>query len=96
MTEQLLLFLLMDWNCASLPSPFFAHLSHGGFDRLHVIPGSSALLRRISLGEDNLLLFYKDDRVRLWDMKTLEFWRSMDVTKAEELVAEGGWFDLWV
>jgi WD repeat-containing protein 7 len=64
--------------------------------RLHVIPGSSAHIHRIAIGEDNLLLFYSDGRARLWDMKSLEFWRSMDVNKAEELVADGRWFDMCV
>lgn len=59
-----------------------------------MIPGSSAQLRRVCLGEDNLLLFYTDGRARLWDMNTLEFWRSMDAARADEVVLEGSWLDM--
>jgi hypothetical protein len=39
---------------------------------------------------------YADDRARLWDVKTLEFWRSMDAVKAKELLGQGGWIELSV
>ncbi|KAJ7281956.1 hypothetical protein C8J57DRAFT_1298981 [Mycena rebaudengoi] len=58
-----------------------------GFQFLYLIPG-------ILLGEENILLVYADRRVRLWDVKTKEFWRSMSLDKAEELVAQGGWTDV--
>lgn len=61
-----------------------------------VIPGSPARLDRVALAEDNLLLFYADGRARLWDVKTLEFWRSMDRPKALELLAHGDWLDVFV
>lgn len=61
---------------------------------LYLIPGSAFPLERICLGEDNILLIYADRRARLWDVKTKEFWRSMGLEKAEELVAQGGWTDV--
>jgi WD repeat-containing protein 7 len=57
------------------------------------IPGSPAPLERICIGGDNLLLFYQSDRARLWDIRTHEFWRSMNSHTAEELLSQGGWFD---
>lgn len=41
-----------------------------------------------------MLLIYADDRVRLWDIQTTEFWRSTSVEKAEELISQGGWTEL--
>ncbi|KZV92531.1 hypothetical protein EXIGLDRAFT_718203 [Exidia glandulosa HHB12029] len=61
-----------------------------------VLPGSPAPLERIALAEDNLLLFYADGRARLWDVKTMEFWRAMARHKAEELVHQGEWLDVRV
>lgn len=61
---------------------------------LYLIPGSAARLQRVCLGGDNLLLIYADHRSRLWDVRTGEFWRSMGLDKAEELLAQGGWTDL--
>ncbi len=61
------------------------------FGSLHLVPASAAPLIRISLGEDNLLLYYADHRVRLWDVKTREFWRSMSTEKADEMLKQGGW-----
>ncbi|KAJ6624507.1 hypothetical protein B0H10DRAFT_2174467 [Mycena sp. CBHHK59/15] len=65
-----------------------------GFHFLYLIPGSVFPLERICLGEDNILLIYADRRARLWDVKTKEFWRSMGLDKADELVAQGGWTDI--
>ncbi|KAL5632661.1 hypothetical protein ACGC1H_005568 [Rhizoctonia solani] len=59
-----------------------------------VIPGSPASLDRICIGGDNLLLFYSHGLARLWDMKTHEFWRSMQQNKGEELLDQGGWFEV--
>ncbi|KAJ6584436.1 hypothetical protein B0H19DRAFT_1105047 [Mycena capillaripes] len=67
-----------------------------GFQFLYLIPGSAFPLERICLGEDNILLVYGDRRARLWDVKTKEFWRSMGLEKAEELVAQGGWTDVLI
>jgi hypothetical protein len=39
---------------------------------------------------------YSDGRGRLWDLKTREFWRSLSLDKAEELLREGGWFNAYV
>ncbi len=64
--------------------------------RLYLIPGGPGRLERVCLGEDNLLLVYADDRARLWDVKTQEFWRSMTREKAEELLEQGGWFEACV
>ncbi|KAF8195899.1 hypothetical protein K438DRAFT_1826706 [Mycena galopus ATCC 62051] len=61
---------------------------------LYLIPGSPFPLERVCLGEDNILLIYADRRARLWDVKTKEFWRSMGLDKADELVAQGGWTDV--
>ncbi|KAI0345585.1 hypothetical protein BDW22DRAFT_1426257 [Trametopsis cervina] len=58
---------------------------------LYLVPASMARLQKICLGEDNLLLTYADKRVRLWDTRTREFWRSMSIEKAEEMVMQGGW-----
>ncbi|KAJ3890399.1 hypothetical protein GG344DRAFT_49579 [Lentinula edodes] len=65
-----------------------------GFQFLYVVPGSPFPLQRVFLGDDNLLLAYADQRSRLWDVKTREFWRSMSMDKAEELFAQGGWTEL--
>ncbi|KAF8713115.1 WD40 repeats protein, partial [Rhizoctonia solani] len=66
-------------------------------DSMHlhcIIPGSPAPLDRICIGGDNLLLFYSHGLARLWDMKTHEFWRSMQQNKGEELLDQGGWFEV--
>ncbi|THU84458.1 WD40 repeat-like protein [Dendrothele bispora CBS 962.96] len=67
-----------------------------GLQYLYLIPGSPSPLREVWLKEDennhhHLLLFYADRRVRLWDIKTKEFWRSMASEKTEEIRAQGGW-----
>ncbi|CAE6390945.1 unnamed protein product [Rhizoctonia solani] len=59
-----------------------------------IIPGSPAPLDRVCIGGDNLLLFYSHGLARLWDMKTHEFWRSMQQNKGEELLDQGGWFEV--
>jgi len=58
---------------------------------LYLIPGSVAPLRRVCVNGENLLLIYKDARARLWGIKAKEFWRSMGVEKADELLGQGGW-----
>jgi hypothetical protein len=63
---------------------------------LHIIPGCSAPLKRVCLGGHNLLLIYNDQRARLWDTKTKQLWRSMGLEKAEELITQGRWSDLYV
>ncbi|KAF8065183.1 hypothetical protein FPV67DRAFT_1501698 [Lyophyllum atratum] len=65
-----------------------------GFQFLYLIPGSSAPLCRLCIGANNLLLVYADNRARLWDVQTQEFWRSMTVEKVEELLDQGGWTDI--
>ncbi|KAH7099446.1 hypothetical protein BKA62DRAFT_750558 [Auriculariales sp. MPI-PUGE-AT-0066] len=65
----------------------------GALELICTIPGAPAPLARIALAEDNLLFFYTDGRARLWDVKTLEFWRSMDRDTAAELVS-AGWLDV--
>ncbi|TFK39093.1 hypothetical protein BDQ12DRAFT_683016 [Crucibulum laeve] len=65
-----------------------------GFHFLYLVPGSSSPLQRICLGGNNLLLIYADQRARLWDVQTKEFWRSMSLDKAEEMLGQGGWSDL--
>ncbi|KAG6827291.1 hypothetical protein H0H93_015696, partial [Arthromyces matolae] len=62
-----------------------------GFQFLYLVPGSSAPLQRICVGGDNLLLVYADNRARLWDVKTQEFWRSMAEEKVGDLLNQGGW-----
>jgi len=74
-------------NCLTLP----CQTNH--CTRLYLVPGGPGRLERVCLGEDNLLLVYADDRARLWDVKTQEFWRSMTREKAEELLEQGGWFE---
>jgi hypothetical protein len=61
-----------------------------------MVPGAPAPLTRVCIGGDNLLLLYADDRARLWDVKTLEFWRSTNTEKAKELLSQGGWTELSV
>ncbi|KAG8857990.1 hypothetical protein FRB96_005481 [Tulasnella sp. 330] len=67
-----------------------------GFQLLYLIPGSSSPLERICIGGDNLLLLYSDDKGRLWDIKTQEFWRSMTKQRAEELLQQAGWFEAFL
>ncbi|KAL4249830.1 hypothetical protein ABKN59_006616 [Abortiporus biennis] len=62
-----------------------------GYQFLFLIPAAVAPLKKLCLGEDNLLLYYSDHRVRLWDVKTREFWRSMSTEKAQDLLNGGGW-----
>ncbi|KAL4259622.1 WD40-repeat-containing domain superfamily protein [Pleurotus pulmonarius] len=66
-----------------------------GLQFLYMIPGAPATLERMCLGEDNFLLYYANHMVRLWDVKTKEFWRSMTAGKADELMEEGGWAQLF-
>ncbi len=61
-----------------------------------MVPGAPAPLIKVCTSGDNLLLLYGDDRARLWDVKTLEFWRSMNIEKAKELLNKGGWAELSV
>ena len=61
-----------------------------------MVPGSPAPLIKVCTGGDNLLLLYGDDRARLWDAKTLEFWRSMNMEKAKELLNQGSWAEMSV
>lgn len=62
----------------------------------YLIPGAACPLERICIGEDNLLLIYADGKARLWDVKTQEFWRSMTKDKAENLLEQGGWYEMYV
>ncbi|KAJ3575868.1 hypothetical protein NP233_g816 [Leucocoprinus birnbaumii] len=62
-----------------------------GFQFLYLIPGASSNLESICVGGHNLLLIYADRRCRLWDVQTKEFWRSMGVEKADEMLEQGGW-----
>ena len=73
----------------------FKNVLASGVASLYMIPGSAASLRRICLGETNLLLIYEDRRARLWDMHSREFWRSISLEKAEELLPQGGWTELY-
>ncbi|KAG6884839.1 hypothetical protein C0993_007868 [Termitomyces sp. T159_Od127] len=61
---------------------------------LYLIPGSSTPLLKVCTGPTNLLLVYADNRARLWDVKTQEFWRSMAEEKAEEMLKQGGWSEI--
>lgn len=63
---------------------------------LYLIPGAPSRLQRVCIGEDNLLLSYENGTVRLWDVRTKEFWRSMSQDKAQELLQQGGWTELFV
>ncbi|OJT12977.1 WD repeat-containing protein 7 [Trametes pubescens] len=67
-----------------------------GYQFVYLVPASAAPLRRVCLGENNLLLVYTDGRARLWDTGTREFWRSMSVEKAEELLLQGGWHEWFI
>lgn len=93
----LLLLSLMVSNCGCL-SRFHVLWAEfrGIYHSLYIVPGSSAPLKRICLGENNLLLIYDDQRARLWDTKTKQLWRSMALEKAEELITQGRWSDLYV
>ncbi len=42
-----------------------------------------------------MLLIYEDRRARLWDTQSREFWRSLSLDKAEELLPQGGWTELY-
>lgn len=61
---------------------------------LYMVPGAPEPLIEVCTSGDSLLLFYGGDRARLWDVKTLEFWRSMNIEKAKELVNQGGWAEM--
>jgi hypothetical protein len=72
------------------------HITTSDIASLYMVPGAPAPLTRICVGGSNLLLLYADDRARLWDVKTLEFRRSMDLGKAKELLTQGDWTELSV
>ncbi len=63
---------------------------------IYLVPASVAPLLKVYLGEDNLLLAYSDQRARLWDIKTREFWRSMSIDKVGEMLKQGGWMEWYV
>ncbi|KAL0960599.1 hypothetical protein HGRIS_005631 [Hohenbuehelia grisea] len=65
-----------------------------GFQLLYVIPAAPWPLQRMSLGGNDLLLIYANKMARLWDLKTKEFWRSMNIDKAEELLGQRHWAEL--
>jgi hypothetical protein len=81
--------------CKDLPW-LDVHITTSNVASLYMVPGAPAPLTRICVGGSNLLLIYADDRARLWDVKTLEFRRSMDLEKAKELLTQGGWTELSV
>ena len=56
-----------------------------------LLPGAPSRLVSLSVSPDNLMLVYEDERARLWDMKTKEFWRSMRFDKVAEMLSQGGW-----
>lgn len=66
------------------------------FQFLYMIPGSVASLNRVCLAETSLLLMYKDKRARLWDTESKVFWRSLTQDKAEELLPQGGWTEMFL
>ena len=63
---------------------------------LYLVPGSSSPLQQVCVGENSLLVTYEDRRARLWDIRTKEFWRSMTVEKADEMMKQGDWITLYV
>ncbi|THH17275.1 hypothetical protein EW146_g3520 [Bondarzewia mesenterica] len=79
--------------CVSLDGTI-AVIAIDEYQFLYVVPGSQAALNRICVGGDNLLLMYANARTRLWDAKTKEFWRSMSLDKAEEMLGQGGWTEV--
>ncbi|KIL67749.1 hypothetical protein M378DRAFT_73182 [Amanita muscaria Koide BX008] len=66
------------------------------FQFLYMIPGSVTSLNRVCLAETSLLLMYKDKRARLWDTESKVFWRSLTQDKAEELLPQGGWTEMFL
>ncbi|OCH87320.1 hypothetical protein OBBRIDRAFT_889871 [Obba rivulosa] len=64
-----------------------------GLQFLYILPASVAPLQKVCIGGDNLLLVYTDHRARLWDARTREFWRSMNMEKADEMLKQGGWVE---
>lgn len=48
------------------------------------------------MNTDNLLLFYADNRTRLWDVRTHEFRRSMTSEKATDMLGKGNWIIRYV
>ena len=93
----LLLSSLMVSNCRYLSRFYVLRTGLGCiYYSLYMVPGSSAPLKRICLEGHNLLLIYDDQRARLWDTKTKQLWRSMSLEKAEELITQGRWSDLYV
>lgn len=87
---QLLSSVLMGSSCVFLKSLFHSQQALTFFS-LYLIPGASAKLELLCLGGHNLLLMYADHRCRLWDVRTKEFWRSMSLEKAQEMLDQGGW-----
>lgn len=75
---------------------YITKVSLTGLQSLYLIPGAPARLSNVSVTPDNLMLSYLDGRVRLWDLKTKEFRRSMRLDKAAELLSQGGWHTMSV
>ncbi|PCH40392.1 WD40 repeat-like protein [Wolfiporia cocos MD-104 SS10] len=62
-----------------------------GHQFICLIPAAAAPLQKVNVSGDSLLLLYADGRARLWDTKTMEFWRSMTAAKADEMLSQGAW-----
>ncbi|KAH9922915.1 WD40 repeat-like protein [Fomitopsis serialis] len=62
-----------------------------GYQFIFLVPTSSAPLKQVHVGGNNLMLLYRDGRARLWDSKTQEFWRSMNADRTDEMLKQGGW-----
>ncbi|PCH40400.1 WD40 repeat-like protein [Wolfiporia cocos MD-104 SS10] len=62
-----------------------------GHQFICLVPAAAAPLQKVNISGDNLLLLYADGRARLWDTKTMEFWRSMTTAKADEMLSQGAW-----
>jgi hypothetical protein len=62
---------------------------------LYLFPGAQTPLTRICIGGDNLLLLYANERARMWDAKTREFRRSMTLEKAQEVLQQEGWIEMY-
>ena len=45
---------------------------------------------------DNLLLLYSNEHARLWDARTREFRRALLADKAEEILLEEGWIQMYL
>ncbi|ORY34903.1 hypothetical protein BCR39DRAFT_515490 [Naematelia encephala] len=63
-------------------------------DQLFLIPASRAPLRRVFVGDNDILLAYANGKARVWNVETCEFRRSTGLDAGEEMLSSGQWAEV--